>query len=53
MKICPVCKKDEYTYLRCYRPDCTDGRYLIEDNTDLIKKLSKKNEELMKRLADK
>lgn len=24
---CPVCgEDDEYAYLRCYRPNCTDGR---------------------------
>jgi hypothetical protein len=24
--VCPVCNQDEFTYLRCYRPDCVDGR---------------------------
>ena len=46
--ICPVCHKDGHAWLRCYRPDCSDGRGLIQRGNPLQAELNGANELLSK-----
>lgn len=40
---CPVCYRDDNAYLRCNRPDCTDGRHRPLPHTSYLEAVSEKN----------